>query len=679
MDKEKQKKGISENFILPKEKDLKSLSVPAAVNFAVVLPALSACCYSLYGILAAVLIGIIFSLVYWFFKPYRIGYFTVSGMAMSVLLAAFIFFRSAEGFYNGLFHLHSINRLFFIVCAAIITAFILNTVFSLIIRFCGNNRVNLPSAGTLALSSAAFFVTIKIYLPLDTFVNNIADFNFAVQDFIFIPATESVIILLLSFYIGLILKPKIGHLLSSLLLGATVAVYVQYTFMNSNLGLVIGIEPEWEKYTSFVIFNAAVWVVIIAAPFIAGAVFKKHREKIVTLASGFVTAVQLMSILILAFFSGEDIYGYRNSVVPDARVQYDVASDKNIITFFFDATDNLYFKQLLEESPEAFDGLEDFTLYTNTCAKYSYTDASMNQILTGTEEDDDMTEKWIADAWSNDKTQNFYKRLHQAGYVVNGFVDDGTDWGLMDGCYDNTDYNMKPSAINYPYLASDMEKLSFYRYAPFFLKRLADVTHINCNNNVFYGTEFKFFDNEYMENLKLTKRGDWEKCFLIQHLFGTHPPCDDFIAETKNCLDIVKEYIRQLKELGVYDSSVIIVTADHGRHNYELYDYKAPTPIFMIKEANNRFNEMKISSAPVYHTDFLSTYLVSAGLYTDSDRDIYGSSVYDFDEKSRRLRKWNYKFFDEQGKSEWITFEYIGDSEELSGIIEEYNEKHPIF
>lgn len=680
MDGKKRKKEILDKLIFPAESKKKKSKIFAVVFFIILLLPLSVCAYAAWGILAALLLDAVFSVAYWFFKLYDAGTkSTAAGLLISALLAVLMVLRLIDGDFNRIQYTNRIDNILFFICAVLTVFFAFNTVFSLIISCRKDEGTDILSAGRLALSVSAFLLTVKIYLPLDTFVNNIGYFNFALQDFIFVLIAEFTLFLLLSFYLGLILKRKAVYVLSTLMLGLTAAVFVQYNFMNGNLELVIGVEPEWDKYTGFGILNAAVWVIILALPFIAGIIFKKHREKITAFASGFITAVQLVSVIIIALFSGENIYGYRNSIMPDGSVQYDVAPGKNIVTFVFDATDNVYFRQLLEECPEAFDGLEDFTLYTNTCSKYSYTYASLNQMLTGTDKESFSSDEWTEDAWYSDKAQNFYKRLHQEGYTVNGFVDDDTDWRLMDGCYDNTDYNMKPARVDSLLLALDLDRMSFYRYAPFFLKRAADAIHINCNSHVYYENQFKFYDGDYLASLSLSKRDDWENCFLVQHLFGTHPPCGDVIAETKNCLNIVKEYIRQLKELGVYDESVIIVTADHGRYEYTHFDNQASTPIFMIKEAGNDFDEMKISSAPVYHTDFLSTCLVNAGIYTDSDRDVYGSSIYDFDENSQRVRQWKLNVYDEEKESVWTTFEYTGDAEELKRIVWEYNEKHPIF
>ncbi|MCM1298076.1 MAG: hypothetical protein NC203_12300 [Firmicutes bacterium] len=644
------------------------------ILFILVLLPVSVCSYALWGILAAVLLDVILSIVFWFFKLYDCGTCcSAASLAVSAMLTAFSVYGICEGDIKSFVYTNGINDILFLICLLLTVFYVFNTLLSLANRYLAGGSLGFSAAGRLTVSAAAFLTTAEIYLPLDTFVNNIGEFNFAVQDFIFLPVVKSLFFLFVAFYLGLILKAGAVHALSSLLLGLTVAAYAQYTFMNGNLGLVIGLEEETD--VTFGIINVAVWIILLILPFAAGIIFKKHRERIVAYAGSFITAVQLLSAILITLFSQENVYGYRNSLMPDGRVQYDVAAGKNIVTFIFDAADNAYFKQLLEESPEVFEGLEDFTLYTNTCSKYCYTFASINQMLTGTEENVRGNDgKWAADAWQSDKAQGFYQRLHQAGYTVNGFVDDSTDWELMSGCCDNTDYNMEPAYINRFRLGKDMEKLCFYRYAPVFLKKTANIANVNCNGNVIYENRFRFYNDDYFGGLHLTKREDWENCFLIQHLFGTHPPCDDTVAEAKNCLSIVKEYIRQLKELGLYENSVIIVTADHGRFDYDSRDGIGSTPVFMIKEAGNDFDEMKLSSAPEYHTDFLSTCLVNAELYSDGDAEIYGSSIYDFEEGDERERTWYYNTMDGERNNYNLGFSYIGDDRELGRVFAQYDQ-----
>ena len=157
-----------------------------------------------------------------------------------------------------------------------------------------------------------------------------------------------------------------------------------------------------------------------------------------------------------------------------------------------------------------------------------------------------------------------------------------------------------------------------------------------------YKNGFDYYDNDFFDSLtnkRLSVSNDNDNYFIIEHLNGAHQPCDDVIEETKKCLAIAKEYIKQLKALGLYEDSTIIITSDHGRHTSN-FAAAASTPIFMVKEAGTTGGEMKISTAPVYHADFLATYLKAAGIYGESDKETYGASVFDLSDDMQRERTW---------------------------------------
>ena len=95
----------------------------------------------------------------------------------------------------------------------------------------------------------------------------------------------------------------------------------------------------------------------------------------------------------------------------------------------------------------------------------------------------------------------------------------------------------------------------------------------------------------------------------------------------------------------------------------------AGTPIFMIKEKGNHFDKMRISSAPVYHTDFLKTILVDTNLYYEEDGDRFGSSIYDFSENENRERRWYNREF-RSDYSFYYEYTYIGTTDDLIQKVE---------
>lgn len=645
------------------------------IAFFFILPIIILSCCIL-GVVPSIIISLIAAAAYFILKLYdKLSLCSPIGFIISALMSLFFADRTSKLLHRSLEYSLELPNFFEILCFFIFYFFVISLIFALILTYYSNRKLDFKSMKKLVICFAVLLFTTLIYLPCDTYLNNFLDFNFPLKVFIFSFIGKTILYLIPTVYLGLILKEKYLNFLISLLFGLNLAIYVQYMFMNKNLGLIIGETVKWEEYNFYGIITLIIWIILLTAPFVLMYMLKKIWNKISALIPAIIGAVQLLSLIIMIISTKNDIYNYPN-ILPTGAEQYTISANKNIVTFIFDTVDNLYFEKLLEDSPEAFDGLEDFKLYTNTCSVHDYTMASMTQMLSGIDTcpiknwDD-----WNKDAWNSDKANEFYDRFHKADYTMNTYMKADVDWDLTADKYDNVKRGLEPDYIDIDNITKNLQTLTKYRYMPFVFKKYFDVSDVDFKESVKYPSEFYYDNDEYMENLNLKKSKSDNNYFIIEHLNGVHPPCDDVIEETKKCLNIVKEYIRQMKELGVYDDAAIIITSDHGRHTSNFTE-GAVTPIFMIKDANTSFENMQISNAPIYHADFLSTYLVSAGLFTDKDTEVFGNSIYDFDENSERERIWYDHRSDDNypnplGKAcnVYYAFKYSGNAETLKNMI----------
>ena len=123
--------------------------------------------------------------------------------------------------------------------------------------------------------------------------------------------------------------------------------------------------------------------------------------------------------------------------------------------------------------------------------------------------------------------------------------------------------------------------------------------------------------------------------YNIYHFEGMHAFDDikdtQVIADAayKNMQDVLK-YINNLKKIGVYDNSVIIITADHGRHE----TINGIQPILFVKEVGAARDTVKINSAPVSAEEYMPTILKLANM----DYEEYGKTIYDYSEDDERER-----------------------------------------
>lgn len=620
-------------FFLPTDKTGKAVEALKYVFPSVVGFASAGIIYVYFGAIAAIIGGMAAAAVFLLLKIYRvIAENSVASLALS----------AAISIYCGIGYYGRAENLLGAISFILLLTLVLDIFFGAISDRFSDKKINPKAMGKLLLSVGALVFTVLVYLPCDTYINNSSDFNFPIGVFVLDFVLKAVIYLIPAAYFGLVLNKKVIDVLCTLFCGLTLCVYAQYMFMNRNLGLMMGESMDWEEYSAYGIITLAVWIVLLILPFVLRKAIPKLWRKLSPAVPAFIGGVQLLTLIIMIVSSDGSIYVYKNNVLDGSR-QYVVSSKKNIVTFVFDAVDNYYFEQLLASSPETFAGFEDFTLYNNTCSVHDYTLASMTQMLTG-EQSCPMydTADWLKKAWNGERAEDFYSRLHNAGYTVNAYMNAEAPVELLSGKFDNCSSGAEPLIVKKDEIQTNLLKLNRYRYMPFLLKPIFDTNEVDFKSFVGYREGFDYYNDDYLEALTsngLSKSRDNDNYFIIEHLNGTHQPCDDVIEETKKCLSIAKQYMIQLKALGLYENSTIIITSDHGRHTSS-FDAAAPTPIFMVKEAGKSSEDMKVSTAPVYHADFLATYLRAAGIYGEGDKEMYGVSVFDLSDDMLRERTW---------------------------------------
>lgn len=556
-----------------------------------------------------------------------------------------------------------------------------NLLFSLFFKYVCDGRLHPKNLSYSAFGAVSVAFALFIYLPTDSFINNVDDFTFAYQDFFFMLLIPFLITVAIVEVIALFLNQKFLNIYMSFLAGITLCIFVQFTFFNSRLGLLDGEEMNWDEHMAFSVITLIVLLIILAVPFVIQGLFKKVWKKTVKKIPLFVGLVELISLVILSVSSEGKMFEH-DLFMLSGREQYKVSKNKNIITIVLDATDNNYIKEALEERPEIFDGYEDFTLYTNTCSVFDSTYQSFTQIFSGYSELPIYgVDEWNHDAWSTEQSNEFFKRFHDANYKMNFFIDADWDLKLLKGRPDN----IEPAQFNDTWESAmgviyNFNLLTAYRVMPFMFKRFFDVNSLDFNSNFMGGDGFNFHNEDFEEDLDSTELADSDQnYFIVQHIWGAHTPYDkrNSLDTTEYIFDITREYIDNLKKLGVYDNSTIIIMADHGSH--DVHSYPDSTPLFMIKEAGRSSDEMTLSSAPIYYTDLMSTYLVNAGLFDEEkDRELFGNSIYDFKEGDKRERTAHYRFYDENyppsavsplvpsfGYNVIYSYKYTGDNSDL--------------
>lgn len=487
--------------------------------------------------------------------------------------------------------------------------------------------------GRSIFASVLLAFIVLMYVPFSTYTGNIGDFDFTYWYLLRPFGTLFLFVSVLGVFFLVLLREKINKVVCSLLNGLSLCVTAQYMFMDNHLNQ-IGVDDVFiDKTASYSIINLIVWIVLLFLPLALSILISKTKKDSNKILAAVLLAFHVVSYVMMLISAG-NIYVYYVDGYMDMSDQYTVSKNKNVVMFVFDAADNSFIYDIMRDSPESFDGLEDFTVYTNTCSMFKSTDSSFAQMFGGSYFDSEATcEEFYGQGWNSYETNLFYNELHDANFTVNAYNMEGGGIDYYQGKFDNAvvldeeERNTYKASSYYPlYLMNNFGRLLMYQLFPYVLKDLANPSEITFNNVVIYDNqEVNYTDQEFMGKLDLSLANDDSNYLIIQHLKGPHSPCDDYVGETKYCLDIVKEYINQMKALGVYDDATIIIASDHGKHSYT---DNAATPIFMIKEAGVTLEDTVFTSAPEYHKDIMATLAACTGIAPRDEESVYGTPVF---------------------------------------------------
>jgi len=518
--------------------------------------------------------------------------------------------------------------------------------------------------------------------PLEIYCGNEKDFSFELTDFIWIFLGISFAAWFLSTMICALFNEKINEKICAIVLGFSVASYIQNMFMNVKLSEIDGSAMNWEPLKTFSYINLGIWIIIILFSVILSLIMKKKWSVCAVGISAFFSVIQLVAVAFLVINTA-----MQPDDTSDLRVsgegQFEVAAGNNIIVFVLDTFGNTQLENALKLYPDMLAELSDFTFYNNADCHYYCTFPSMTHMLTGNEFDfNSESIQWLNDSWKSDRANKFYNILEDNNYTCNLYSASAITYTYGDiGNLNRKFNNIQPIdvVINQGKMLSLMGKMSIYKYFPYVMKpyfeiltyQFNDVVTLKEVEDVISGNA-QFY--EMLNEKKLTINSDYRNALIIQHLFGTHIPYtsdenaklveEATVDETVHGLIVIcREYLSQLKKLGVYDKATIIITADHGS-----WYGNDPQPILFVKREGEIHDQMQVNTAPVSLDDFQATVLSILG----ENYSEFGASIFDWEEGEERnrtvyMRENDEKYPEVSGSSFNVYYEYSysKDKEEL--------------
>lgn len=545
----------------------------------------------------------------------------------------------------------------------------------------------------------------------DTFAGNRGEFLFSFGDFGGYLALIATAVSLLITLVLLIARGTLFRVLFGIFFWIAFMGYVQGTFLNVGMGSLAGDDVGTKISIGFLIFDTALWI-ITAGLCIFGALKMKKHEMIKTIAIVLLVMVvgmqtvgcvsnipkltdkptQTTATTKNGSQSGSETTSIETTVETrddedDENVRKyltemginEVSGGKNIIVFVLDRFDIDYYNDVVKDDPDFFSKLKGFTFFDDNISLFSRTYPGVATMITGLPYMYDRSaESWLDNVYGtspflSDLKKNDYKiKLYTADYY--GYRNASSMKGTVENISSVTKYTVNDRAG----LVGNMMALSLYRCLPSVLKSSVGVSTSSFGRVVSYNGKapaYKVDDPRLHELLKDGLSADDSKgSYIFIHMNGCHQPYnmdeDGNRVENGASLPAIRgdfrmiySYIDEMRRLGVYEDSTIVITGDHpsARDDGEIPTQPRITSLF-VKQSGRSDEPLEYSHAQVCQDNLIATLVKSAGIKTEND---YGRSYFEIGEGENVTRHHNFELYDD-GDTRIIDFAVTGKGSDFS-------------
>lgn len=548
------------------------------------------------------------------------------------------------------------------------------------------------------LAAFAFSFTFLLFGPLEIYVSNIEELGFMMNHFIVPMLFISLGVFAVIFAILFFLPDKAHKIGYIIVFAISVIGYIQGNFMNQGINSLMGDDVGSPIKTYVYILNTVIWVILIAAVVVGAIMSKKYKW------------IKTVSIFMLVLIIGMQLAGcaavivdYTNktekpddvtdiqtstdsstqtdvstendntetpepgSYVMTTKGLYEVSSGKNVIVFVIDRFDISFYEDILDQNPEFFDKFEDFQIYTDNLSTYSRTYPGITSMLTGIDFTGDLNaEQYFRHAYSD---SSFLKDLKKNNYRIKIYTQSYYAFrspSALAGIAYNMERTDKVAEVNNKAgLASSMLLLSAYRYLPVVAKGLVNVSSGTFSGYLSYEDTYPIFDSD--DNVAvyqgLKENGlsldDSENSFIFIHVIGCHDPYkmnekgeyEEGVSSTRTamgCMNMVYDYVCELKRLGVYDDSMIVVTGDHPRARDDAaYPSQARITSLLVKNpGKTECTPFSENETPVSQDMLIPSIIKEMNIKTENS---YGMSYSEAENSTGYIRRHIFELYTKDG------------------------------
>ena len=397
--------------------------------------------------------------------------------------------------------------------------------------------------------------------------------------------------------------------------GIMLITFLQGNILSMHLPPLDGVEIDWKSLWGYDVITLAVTLAACGLLIFLAVKFgvKRTLKYAKFFSLGLCVFLTLVAVIEMICWDG---FKRKDSIITTDKNFSAISKDKNFVIFLCDAIGSVEFKSVLKENPQYKEVFEDFTYYPDTLSGYPCTRDNIPLILGG---QFNKNEKPFND-FSSETLNNspLFKKLDKNGYDINLYEPELIWYGNKSFDIKNgSDFKQYKLPLK-SFLAEELKYVRF-KYLPYLLKQYSEVESMDFN-----GLVDKFIWDNHTVYKNITNAPNLEKIdrkmFSFVHCEGGHVPFKydkdlniiengTYEQKIEATVKMLNAYIERLKNNGVYDSTVVIIMADHGNGAINSAEgmLERGNPILLIKgfDEHHKFTE---SEKPVSFSDLTDIY-----------------------------------------------------------------------
>jgi hypothetical protein len=511
----------------------------------------------------------------------------------------------------------------------------------------------------------ALFVPLQLFLfgPHTVYANNQQEFNAPFWSIVLhlapVAAAVAAALVLLAF---LVPKRWSGHYVSALV-AIGVVVWIQGNLIVGDYGVLNGEAIDWSGHAWRNRYEPLLWIGLPAA----AVVFAAKLFSIAVFASRVLIALQVALLGVTSAQADPDARANWEGT-PDAI--FEVSSKQNVFHFVLDGFQSDVFFDIIEADRTNIDQrFAGFTFFANHAGAFPTTIVSIPAMLTGqVYRNQEPMRRFMNRHF---KRASVFNVMRRQGYQVDAVS------GLTFDRASTTNYYRLPT----PYVAYDayvrfsawqLADLALFRHSPHVLKptiyndqswRLQNVFgrgSLETTSRRYFPVNGEAFLRDFTPKLHI---GHDRPLYKYVHVGIPHWPmaldadCNYigvnrasrklYTGQSRCAVRRMGEFMDRLRELGIYDSSLVVITSDHGIAirpdgftgdrdvlGAPLSDLSGSAHALLVVKPPRASGPMRISQAPSAISDIPATIVDTMGL----NNPFPGVSVLKLNEHAARPR-----------------------------------------